>query len=424
MKIVLTLLFLALAGAVMFTIQRASSDVSRRDGRETDHSVQSSDRQREGSPRRKAKSDEPGTRPLVELRASWQALLPARGESLFSEIKVATFLKTLNRQETEMLLRDLLSRNANKDAASRVMARWGELDSAGALAFLEEEEIRSDLFLQQLYVGWAKTKAKLAFAHYKKRVGISDEVDSPSKMIRFSFMKASIMNSMARSDPDKALAVLWTASQPHGGHLREMEGFTHAERNGVFRGLPQGQDWGAIAEKFAGRVFPYADLTVYAEQGPGGTLFARWAEEEPNSAIAWFEQKESSGGEFGVPSIPTLVGGWYDDDPQSASTWIEGELASPKRTRIIGILNSQINRQQPDLRWLAWGANLPEEDRRFQILKSAAEGDPFANSAIFPRDRKNYLTFSQIKEILPQYQLNEKNEREVLQVSRQREANE
>ena len=371
---------------------------------------------------------------LAELRARWQALLPSHGESLFDELEMARFLKTLTLRETRMLATALVEdQPANKDAAYRVFTRWGELDGLGALAFIDDQGRENSSFRQYLrhylFVGWAKTDAKAALDNANL-----DNLRNPYSSVWDSnaSMRAGIMGSMVHSDPQSALRVL--AENPRG---LTGDGFINRILSTpVFLGLPEGSNWASIANEFRNQPFIHipdmfdTNPEVVTETGPGEALFSRWATEAPDEAITWFNNRASDyeGTLSGGPAaIADLVGGWYQRDPEAASTWIEAEIAQPKHGNIETILEANIRRDFSNSRWVSWGQHLSEESTRHEILRSVTENrstteDPFAipgddaTRAISPKH------VNEIEQLLTQFNLTPAHEQEIREILNQRES--
>ena len=330
MKGLLAIILLALIWTIVFTVQRDTGNYGEREAPQSIHSVQKSTRNEQNEQEGTRARNSP-KRSTAELEATWRSLLLTDNLSLFSEKEMTSFLKTLNQQEVALLAQSLIKEPDNRTALSRIIGRWAEFAPLDVLHFLIKENINHDLFHHQLYVGWAKEDATAAFAHFQKSRGIQE--NSTVELLTFSFIKSEFMRSMTLSDPSKAVSVLLAQSTSNREAIDLERNFSDSERDAVFEKLPAGTDWKATAELFADRIFldhlkqPFSSSSGIMKRGPGGMLFARWANEDPIAAIAWFEANanttESQKALLEVPEVSDLIQFWHKVNPGAAASWIQ-----------------------------------------------------------------------------------------------------
>jgi len=87
-----------------------------------------------------------------------------------------------------------------------------------------------------------------------------------------------------------------------------------------------------MAEVFADRIFldhleqPFSNSPqIIMKRGPGRMLFARWANEDPGAAIAWFEanthKAQAAGTLPELSQVSELIEFWNEVNPGAAASW-------------------------------------------------------------------------------------------------------
>ncbi|MDA7934223.1 hypothetical protein N9B65_04175 [Akkermansiaceae bacterium] len=260
------------------------------------------------------------SRSFDELRASWEALIPAHGESLFDDQEMKRLLASLSIQETESLARQLLgSQSYPKAATARLMGWWGEFDALFALAFLEEMEIKNDHFTHFIYVGWVKSDVVAAFEHLEDSKVVQEDPWALPGFGPTLVKRSAVWKTLTSLEPELALSLILQHSFPVGSEadLKRVKLRT-SDRDDVMKTLPDDLDWAGIAERFSDREFvssyqpsqgslplpmlPGDDVvdsedlpaenemetSILTETGLGVGLFTRWAPVDSQSAFEWY----------------------------------------------------------------------------------------------------------------------------------------
>lgn len=377
-----------------------------------------------------AGASKPGTRSLSELRSSWQAILPAQGERLFDEREMIAFLETLNLEEIQILGEDSLTEESvTKDPAARLIRRWGEVDPFKALEALEKGYLKNVHMLYHLYEGWGKRDPKEALLNLE---GAKEDLGD---RYYYRLIRGNILRSLAGSNSLDAINFVLAHSSENVKELNvKKNSLCIAERDAVFKGLPAETDWSSLADKIVTRVFSPLSLTDNFEHGPGGVFFARWASNDPKSAISWFDETRSNGGEvfhLTFPSPSSLICDWIDFAPEAASSWIDEQVLLEENGSIMSILSKQINRRISNSKWVNLGKHLPDEEDRYQILESANKGgvkrlddfrERYTGKAELIEDPRG-LTPAEIEELLPLFKLTSEHETEILKKIEARKGN-
>ncbi len=344
-----------------------------------------------------------------ELRASWEALIPAHGESLFDDQEMKRFLASLSIQETESLARQLLeSQSYPKAATARLMGRWGEFDALSALAFLEEMEVKNDHFTHFIYVGWVKSDMVAAFEHLEDSKIVQED---PWGLPGFDpTTRRAIWKTLGSLEPDLALSLIYQQSFPVGleADLKRVK-LTTSDRDDVINALPDDSDWARIADRFFDREFvasyqpsqeslplpmlPGDDVvdsedlpaedemeaSLLTETGLGVVLFANWASIDPQSAFEWHLEQGvplTEDGNYEGLTLARLFESGSGRGNEKPLEWLGEEMRGGEfQLQALEIVRSL--RYHAKSSWMGLYSQLPSRDERFQVMKSAVEPNYF-----------------------------------------------
>ena len=342
-----------------------------------------------------------------ELRASWEALIPAHGESLFDDQEMKRLLASLSIQETESLARQLLgSQSYPKAATARLMGRWGEFDALSAFAFLEEMEVKNDHFTHFIYVGWVKSDMVAAFEHLEdSKIGQEDPWGLPGfgpTLVK----RSAIWKTLTSLEPELALSLICQHSFPVGleADLNRVK-LTTADRDDVMKALPHDSDWAGIAERFSDREFVSSyqpsqgsrsfpglpieyiiksedlsaenemETSILTETGLGIGLFARWASIDPLSAFEWHLEQGmplTEDSNFEGLTLARLFESGSRSESEKPLGWLGEQMRGGEfQLQALEIVRSL--RYHARSSWTGLYSQLPSRDERFQVMKSAVE---------------------------------------------------
>jgi hypothetical protein len=373
------------------------------------------------------KDVERDARPLSELLEALEEVNTSVGfEFLVTNppVEVDDLLGSLNSEEITILIKHLLQLGdeGTDDMRSTwvilIARQWGKTDPITGIEYtLKEIEEGSPVWWSvyaDIYAGWSELKSQFAWDHFVELIPrMADVFHTPYVM---SQTAALILNRFAADHPNQALRVLVPGPQD------QERGLNSVIRDSLIKGLPEGSDWEEIANLSAKRTFGMLDVGGIVE-GPGAVLFARWARESPNEALAWFSNHKGSSDSMVVPDFTELISVWYRRAPEIAGDWVQRELQQGDNAESLEAAQLLISWHNLDRNLLNWARQFPDQGSRFKILESAAhsadvyiERDSGILRMIDGPLNPNSQEVAVVEEMLPLFNLSPEQETEIRQI--------
>lgn len=211
-------------------------------------------------------------------------------------------------------------------------------------------------------MGWASDNPGGAWSHFEPgfKAGDWGEEKSSTDGYLQQHIASIILGKWARESPEK----VWDLVNEQGEDL----GFQPKVWNAVLEGFPNGREWETIARDLEdlwskGALEPRS----LEEARVPDVLFARWANEDPASALQWFES-EADAGMTGQGS-PQQIGEWFGRYPESAASWIDQRVREgSQKYEVISWAMAKHRLSRDTLRW---SRSNPNDQDRYHVFAAA-----------------------------------------------------
>lgn len=269
---------------------------------------------------------------------------------------------------------------------------WGAIDGPAALKALSEEGGRDNRMGSMSAIGgWAAKDPQAALAWLKeyeaanKSEGGEGGRGGRDRDGGAGMLKLGLINGLAQSDPQAALAVIATMDENERGRLvgvvaqRELkQGVESAARWATSIQDPEMRKaaMASVAGEYA-RQDPAQAAAWLTSAGDGtvdpgavGSVARAWVEKDPEKALQWINTLPA--GQAQNEAYEDAFRSWARIDPTASSTYLNSMPAGPSKDAAITSLVRGIVGEDPSAA-VQWASTISDEKARMETLVRAAQ---------------------------------------------------